>query len=485
MFNKDFYPTPTSVIDRMMQFSDVEGKVILEPSAGSGNIVDWCKSRGAKEVIACETDQRLRSILMGKCNLIGTDFLRVTAEQVSHVDMIVMNPPFSADERHILHAFEIAPQGCEIVALCNSNTVTQYDYYTSRKQLKETIDNYGSYELFGNAFQKAERTTDVCVACIRLFKPKADTSEFDGFFMEEDEETVNTGTGLVKYDFVRDCVARYCEAVNHFDAVMKEANFINDKIKGIGGISVKFGAFAAKDSHISAGSTVTKEQFKKALQKDAWKWLIEKFDLKKYVTSSLNEDINRFVEQQSNVPFTMRNIYRMVEIIVATSGSRMEKTLVDAFDLICSYSAENSTAGEKWKTNSDYMINKRFIVPYLVDSYSWWSGNDAYLRYGNRIGDIEKALCYLTGVNYDTMDSVNDEFDEESQRKTRRRYVFGALYETEFFEVRIYKKGTGHFKFRDDKVWEQFNREVARLKGWALPKNTAQKSKKKTDLATF
>lgn len=50
LFNRDFYPTPENVIEQMMQFSDVSGKVVLGPSAGSGNIVDWCKKMGAKQM---------------------------------------------------------------------------------------------------------------------------------------------------------------------------------------------------------------------------------------------------------------------------------------------------------------------------------------------------------------------------------------------------------------------------------------------------
>lgn len=480
MFNRDFYPTPEAVIDSMLQFSDVQGKTILEPSAGSGNIVEWCKARGAKNVLACEIEPRLQSILRGKCELIGSDFLMLKAERISHVDMIVMNPPFSAEERHIKHAFEIAPSGCEIIALCNANMIKRNNYYVGRRELTELIEKYGSFEEMGNVFQSAERTTDANIGCIRLYKPKEKGFEFEGFFLDEEEEMVAAGAGLVKYNFVRDCVARYCDAVSHFDAAMAEANFINEKIKEIGGVSVKFGAFAARDTQYSAGSTITKEQFMKALQKDAWKWLLDKFDLNKYVTTSVSKDINKFVEQQSNVPFTMRNIYRMVEIIIATTGSRMEKTLVEAFELICSYSAENSTAGETWKTNSEYMINKRFIVPYIIDKYSFWGENTATLSYDNKISDIEKALCYLTGRNYDTIETVNGHRD-------RKRYVFGELYSTEFFDLRIYKKGTGHFTFRDEKVWEKFNREVARIKGWALPKtsNKAKKSRKTTDLTLF
>lgn len=56
--NADFYPTPEGVINTMMLGEDILGKTILEPSAGSGNIVKWLKKNGAGEVIACEKDKR-------------------------------------------------------------------------------------------------------------------------------------------------------------------------------------------------------------------------------------------------------------------------------------------------------------------------------------------------------------------------------------------------------------------------------------------
>lgn len=98
IFNRDFYPTPVEVIEKMLIGVDIGGKIILEPSAGSGNIVDYLNNRGAKKVIACETVEKLRRILGGKCDIIADDFLTVTSEQISHIDLIVMNPPFSADE---------------------------------------------------------------------------------------------------------------------------------------------------------------------------------------------------------------------------------------------------------------------------------------------------------------------------------------------------------------------------------------------------
>lgn len=71
--------------------------------------------------------------------------------------------------------------------------------------------------------------------------------------------------------------------------------------------------------------------------------------MEKYATKQLREQINRFIEQQTNVPFTMGNIYRVIDMVIQTNGQRMKTALLEAFDLICSFSADNSTAGKNGK----------------------------------------------------------------------------------------------------------------------------------------
>lgn len=165
--NADFYPTPTDVINTMMLGEDILGKTILEPSAGSGNIVSWLKENGAGKVIACENDKILQKLLAGKCELIADDFLSVTSDQVSHVDYIVMNPPFSDGIRHIKHAFDIAPAGCTVISLCNSSNLERR-YSSERQELYELVELYGSSEYLGTVFDTAERKTNVGVSLIKL-----------------------------------------------------------------------------------------------------------------------------------------------------------------------------------------------------------------------------------------------------------------------------------------------------------------------------
>ncbi|WP_461484936.1 class I SAM-dependent methyltransferase, partial [Pedobacter sp.] len=96
---------------------DCYDKVCLEPSSGKGDIIDYLNQNGAAEVLCCESNEDLALISANKGQLVANDFFTLLPEEVSHVNLIVMNPPFSNADKHILHAWNIAPEGCEIIAL--------------------------------------------------------------------------------------------------------------------------------------------------------------------------------------------------------------------------------------------------------------------------------------------------------------------------------------------------------------------------------
>lgn len=467
--NADFYPTPTDVINTMMLGEDILGKIILEPSAGSGNIVSWLKDNGAGEVIACENDNTLQKLLAGKCELISDDFLSVTSDQVSHVDYIVMNPPFSDGIRHIKHAFDIAPAGCTVISLCNSSNLERR-YSSERQELYELVELYGCSEYIGTVFDTAERKTNVDVSLIKLYKEGKAEDEFAGYIFSDEEDDLdrNETEGLVQYNVVRDMVNRYTSAVKLFDETMEAANKINDVAKFS---DSKFDyvpiRFTTVDTNGNAVN-ISRQQYKKQLQKYYWRIIFNKLDMEKYATNGLREQINKFVEKQVNVPFTMHNIYQVINMVVQTTGQRMDKALLEAFDLICSFSAENSTAGEKWKTNANYMINRKFIVPYMTDYDARWPSTFVKLNYSsneNKVQDVVKALCFITGTNYDDFISLNTTI-------YKGEFQWGKWFDWAFFRVKAFKKGTMHFEFKDENVYIKFNQEVAKQRGWVLPKKS-------------
>jgi len=486
MFGKDYYPTPKEVIEQMLFGIDIANNVFLEPSAGNGNIIDCLNEHHAKEVLSCEINPDLAKIAASKSRLIANDFLTVQAAEISHIHAIVMNPPFSADEDHILHAWNIAPCGCTIVSLCNENTINRHwDISKKRQELRELIELYGRSENFGDCFSTAERKTDVRVSCVWLYKSKQGEDEFTDFFSLTDDEVENMKAGIAKYDYVRDIVGRYVQAIQLFDKIEPLAKQINELTKPISDYGqIKFGAYETNKHNGS--NEISRDTYKKELQKKCWQRIFDDMKMNKYVTQGVQATINKFVETQIHVPFTMKNIYKMLEIIVGTHGNRMNQVLVEVFENICSFAwRENCTGGEKWKTNSDYVINKRFIVPYICEFRDYVSDKEKVtLSFGSRtsqIEDVVKALCYLTGLNCDTMRSLG-QFVSQTNMKWGQWYYWG------FFRIRGYKKGTMHFEFQNEKDLEMFNRRVAEIKGWALPQtsnSTKQSRAKSTGVSLF
>lgn len=448
MFNPDFYPTPVDVIEEMLFDTPIRGKVFLEPSAGKGNIVDYLKQQGAADVVACENDENLLKILQTKCNVIEKDFLKLEAHKISHINCIVMNPPFSNAATHILHAYNIAPAGCKIVSLCNEE-MFKNSYSKQRQELKTIIENYGSFRSLGQNFTDAERKTNVVTGLVIINKAGTnENAEFDGFFLEDEEEVQSYG--IMPYNFVRELVNRYVAAIKIFDKQLETAAEMNK-------LTSTFFSSTLSISVTEEGKPKLRNDFKKDLQKSAWNFIFEKMNMKKYSTQSLKADINKFVEEQQHIPFTMRNIYRMLDIVIGTQGQRMDKALMEAFDLITKYHHDNRFNVEGWKTNSHFLVTEKFVLPYCAETNFRGGATIVYGRY-DELNDITKALCYLTGKNFDEVGSSWNINDLE----------WGEWSDYGFFEIKPYKKGTMHFKFKDEKVWHQFNQRIAKLKGYPL-----------------
>ena len=459
LFGQDFYPTPEPVAATMLDPLDLRGRVVVEPSAGSGNLVREALARGAAEVLTVEPEPELRAILAAitESRLLSHDWLTVTAEQISHIDAIVMNPPFSADEAHILHAWAIAPPGCEIVALANWNSVSGH-YRGLQLQLAKLIEAYGSKEDLGECFNTAERPTRVSVGLVRLTKPGArpGADEFDGFFLGPDDIEAQ-GEGLIPYRRSRDIVNRYVEACRIYDEQVAAGVRLRNVLDG----------FFGKDLGLQVtieGQAVTRNRFRKDLQKQAWKHVFAEFLPQQMATSQLAKDINRFVEDQSKIPFTERNIYRMLQIVAGTQEQRIDRAVEEAIDSLTKYTQENRYGVEGWATNSGYMLNKRFIRPHMAElAYS----DPRMVRlqtYGSQwdeIQDLIKALCYITSRAIEEV--------RTPERISENQYWPGDWYEWGFFLFRPYKKGTVHLEFKDPEEWAALNARYARIKGQVLP----------------
>ena len=181
MFNKNFYPTPSDLVYKMIDGLDLNYKTILEPSAGKGDIAKAIKNKTNKAKIhLIEIEPELQAIAKQYGQLVDTDFLSFTPDTT--YDYIIMNPPFDNGADHLLKAWEIATN-TNIVCLLNAETIRN-PYSQTRQALKAIIEQYGTVEYLQNAFTSAERQTNVEVALVRLTKKSENSFDFQNFETE-------------------------------------------------------------------------------------------------------------------------------------------------------------------------------------------------------------------------------------------------------------------------------------------------------------
>lgn len=117
------FPTPPALATRMVELADIEPEHrVLEPSAGTGNILKAIYERAGAGVVGVEINPSLGGRLeaVNSAIVIG-DFLACTAETLwGAFDRIVMNPPFEngSDIKHIQHALGMLKPGGRLVAIC-------------------------------------------------------------------------------------------------------------------------------------------------------------------------------------------------------------------------------------------------------------------------------------------------------------------------------------------------------------------------------
>ncbi len=170
---KDFgaFFTPEVVVAQAIDMADIsENHVVLEPSAGHGNIA-LLLARVAKEVQCYEILPAHVEFLkeLAPDNMVvhdPVDFM--TVEPTPIYDRIVMNPPFAfkADIRHILHALKFLKPGGVLVSIASAGVKFRTDRETVA--FRELVSANGEiYSLPEGSFKESGTMVQTVIVKIR------------------------------------------------------------------------------------------------------------------------------------------------------------------------------------------------------------------------------------------------------------------------------------------------------------------------------
>jgi hypothetical protein len=477
MFGVDFYPTPSPIADLLAQRVKDLNAPLLEPSAGKGDLLvalakRWNAGKWEREQTpnpinfhAIEIDGNLRSILsQNGWLLVWDDFL--TFNPTRRYQTIVMNPPFSDLYDHLLHAWQILADGGQLIAIVPETFATNSSQ--KAQACRDLAVLYGFTEQLGSVFADAERKTEVGILYLELNKPQKpeyDGLNFktrnDGFAGEPNFGEENTEVALAGY--LNQILSQYQAAVGALEDYIRArvhlerySSFFDGHPSGLVKVVLSGSESGSPNQRWNAVYS--------NLTTVAWEMVLGHPGFKSLMTNRARQMFDAFKDKQSRLEFNEYNIRQMFDALEAQRDDLLRATIVDAFDYLTTYH-ENREPGEKgWKSNSSWKVRKRVVVPYFLDNIC----DSINYREAEKIRDVERALCLLSGQSFDDITSVTNRYDWHKEPEKRIcKQNSGKLFVATFFEFRwYYGAKTGHLYFRDLELLKQFNLAAAQAKNW-------------------
>lgn len=497
--DSEFYPTPSALAGQLLAGVNWDSvNSVLEPSAGMGDLIDFAKKRSnscrnqsyysgriLEDVDCIELDPNLRAMLIGKgLRVVHDDFLDYHTHK--RYSLILMNPPFSNGERHLLHAIELCAHGGQIACILNAETIRN-PYTGSRMALAKELKRYGaSVRFINDAFAHAPRHAKVDVALINLTIPASfeDTSIWDELKKAQD----------VFFD--RKALQELAPA-NDIDRLLLEYSLLCES-----GISLmrKYNGVAPHIHNSSQNryskpiitlqisghdcdnlcSSADVNRFLRSVRSRYWRELFDLPELRNRMTSAMRDEYYSTIDRMQDYEFSRFNIQQVLNQIQKQLVTGVEEAIIQCFDKLSAehtYNAEiqndNVHYYNGWKSNKAHCVNAKCIIP-TYGCFARGYRCDKYGRYKDTLeglsthscfavlDDLEKALDYLD--RGETM-SCNLEYRLQEAANAGQT---GNIH-CKYFDVTFYKKGTCHIRFRDQKIVNRLNIYVGRQRAWLPP----------------
>ena len=480
-FDREFYPTPRKLAGKMIARLDLSRvKTALEPSAGKGDLAECLLSAIKKfshgrniDLDCIEIDENLRYILNGKgFRVVHDDFL--TFSTGKRYDLIIMNPPFSNGDEHLLKAISLMEHGGQIVCLLNAETLRNF-HTNRRKLLNSKLCELDAKTVFlADEFKNAERKTGVDVAIVYIDIPaKKYKSEFFERMKKAEQRkySFEEPTQLTQKDWIASLLETFKMETAAGVKLLEEhhamrgyclpdrspyaAPIISIKICGGGSLN-------NLDTLINTYLERTRRKY--------WDNLLSRPEITEKLTSQMQSDYTAKIVELSHYDFTEYNIK---QILIEINGQLSRGIGEEISALFEKLSAQHSWFPEcdknihyfnGWATNKAHKINNKVILPINgFSAYSWGAKNhiDEYPVYST-LKDIEMTLNYLDKGRTCPMDLAD--IIRCAARSGQTKNI-----ECKYFFVTFYKKGTAHIKFKDQRIVDCLNIYAAQKRGWLPP----------------
>jgi len=215
------------------------------------------------------------------------------------------------------------------------------------------------------------------------------------------------------------------------------------------------------------------------VRKNAWESVFRDTKISETLTQKTREELELLKKERGDMEFNVENIDNLIEILYLNKNKILESCIGEAFDYLTKYHKENRVHFEGWKTNDYFKVNRKFILPFVIEirkygSYESWGYCYSTL---NRLDDLDRAICHIAGINYGDIFKKDLTVSETIKKDVNgEKSGYYNWIESEFFKIKYYKKGTAHFIFKDEYIWKTFNLIACKDKNWLPKKNTKEQN---------
>lgn len=483
MENLQFYPTPENLARTAWSlFQDRDFLLVLEPSAGNGDLLD-AKPYDVRNdrIHAAEIDLRRHAALREKGTVVGVDFFEMSG--LSMYSHVIMNPPFRNGAEHVLYAWDGLLSG-EIVAILNAETIRN-PFSEKRERLVKLIEKNGSVRYEKSAFldPDTQRKTDVEVALVWLKKtPEAgcfSTDFLDGLKKDAGPEAVDFEIGgeiALRGETIKNLVIAFQEAwqaelatvgprmrADHFRGMLglKLADLVsNAEKKERPNIRVQTGLSGKTSMRKYLAETYD------GLKERAWTAVLMATETEKYLTRKAVDRIRAEFSYISKLEFSLPNIYGFLQGLAESQGDIHLDICLDLFDRITRQGTENVAFYRPWKSNAKHRVgmrirNKRFILGGF--SLEGWRRGLGWSEMQS-LKDLDRAFAILDGKTEPEI-SLESVFEEGTSSFQNLRD--GERVSCSYMDVRFYPGiGTIHFFPTRPDLIDRLNLLVGRARSW-------------------
>lgn len=501
---KEFYPTPISVCAALwdsIPYSDSKLiTTVLEPSAGKGDICDYVadkvgynvgrsyphdKEGGIKAIDCIELDANLRHILKGKgYRVVGDDFL--SYDTAKRYDLIILNPPFSNGDKHLLKALDMQRDGGIVACVLNAETLKN-PYTNTRKELSARLSLLNAKITFvANAFWSAERKAEVEVALITVVIPRAERRKSVFFERAEKAQQAQETEAvqrdeLTEMDFVRQIINQYKCEVRAICSFLEEYNnllpYLSRELVPAREEGESDEEYRARVGYVSndpfivvsfygGNETPTINGIIRRVRLKYWQALFSRKEIVSGMPSQMVREHLGRVEELADYEFSEYNIRELISEMSREFDEDVVSSIDTLFDKLtadyCYFEGgKNIHYYNGWCSNKAHKVARRIVAPFWSGWDEIWNKINGY-RAAEFLSDVEKVLNYLDDDRYADVD-VARRLDMANATGQTRDIQF------KYFSATFYKKGTVHLTFTALDVLDKLNIFIGKKRKWLPP----------------